>query len=89
LEEGDPAESDRVHTEEVLTQEMHHVDLRREKKYRELIYKTTSIKKQTHGRWEDNIKQDLKNRREGAAWIHLTQDSCQAFVNTAMNLRDP
>lgn len=27
MEEGDPAESGQVHTEEVLTQEMHHVDL--------------------------------------------------------------
>jgi hypothetical protein len=46
LGEGDPAESDQVHTEEVLTQEMHCVDLGRQKKYGKLIY-NTSIKKQT------------------------------------------
>jgi hypothetical protein len=50
LEEGDTVESDRVHTEEVLTQEMHHVDLGREKKYRKTIYKRASIRKQTT--WE-------------------------------------
>jgi hypothetical protein len=47
LEEWDPAESGQVHTEEVLTQEMHRVDLGREKKYGKLIYNTTSIRKQT------------------------------------------
>jgi transcription termination factor 2 len=43
-------------------------------------------------RWEDNIKMDLREIGiEGVNWIHLAQDRVQwrAFVNTAMNLRDP
>jgi len=56
VEEGDPAESGQVHNEEVLTQEMHHVDLGRQKKYGKLIYNTTSIRK------TDNVSE---NRQQG------------------------
>jgi hypothetical protein len=41
-------------------------------------------------RWEDNIKQDLREIGiDGANWIQLAQDRVQwrAFVNTVMNLR--
>jgi hypothetical protein len=43
-------------------------------------------------RWEDNIKQDLREIGiDGANWIQLAQDRVQwrAFVNTVMNLRVP
>jgi hypothetical protein len=45
LEEEDPAVADQEDTVEVLTQEMHHVDLRRKRRHRKLIndtkYKTS------------------------------------------------
>jgi hypothetical protein len=44
------------------------------------------------GRWEDNIKIDLREIGiDGANWIRLAQDRVQwlAFVNTVMNLRVP
>jgi hypothetical protein len=44
------------------------------------------------GRWEDNIKLDLREIGiEGANWIQLAQDRVQwgAFLNTVMNLRVP
>jgi hypothetical protein len=43
-------------------------------------------------RWEDNIKQDLREIGiDRANWIRLAQDRIQwrAFVNTVMNLRVP
>jgi hypothetical protein len=42
------------------------------------------------GRWEDNIKMGLRERRiDGANWIRLVQDRVhlRASVNTVMNLR--
>jgi hypothetical protein len=42
------------------------------------------------GRWEDNIKLDLREiGTDGANWIQLAQVRVQwwAFVNTVMNLR--
>jgi hypothetical protein len=44
------------------------------------------------GRWEDNIKMDLKESGiDGTNWIQLAQDRFQwrAFVNTVMNFRFP
>jgi hypothetical protein len=44
------------------------------------------------GRWEDNIKMDLREIWiAGANWIQLAQDRVQwwAFVNTVVNLRVP
>jgi hypothetical protein len=44
------------------------------------------------GRWEDNIKLDLREVGiDGANWMRLAQDMVQwrDFVNTAMNLRVP
>jgi hypothetical protein len=41
-------------------------------------------------RWEDNIKQNLREIRiDGANWIRLDEDMVQwrAFVSTVMNLR--
>jgi hypothetical protein len=42
------------------------------------------------GRWDDNIKMDLREIGiYGANWIQLADDRVQwrAFVNTVMNLR--
>jgi hypothetical protein len=42
------------------------------------------------GRWEDNIKMNLKEIGiDGANWIQLAQDRVhwRAFVNTVLNLR--
>jgi hypothetical protein len=44
------------------------------------------------GRWEDNIKMDLREIGiDGANWIQPAQDRVQwrACVNTVMNLRVP
>jgi hypothetical protein len=44
------------------------------------------------GRWEDNIKMDLREIGiDGANWIRLAQDRVQwrAFANTIMNLQVP
>jgi hypothetical protein len=44
------------------------------------------------GRWEDNIKMNLRETGiDGANWIQLAQDRIQwrAFVNTVMDLRVP
>jgi hypothetical protein len=44
------------------------------------------------GRWENNIKMDLREIRiDWANWIRLAQDKVRwrAFVNTVMNLRVP
>jgi hypothetical protein len=44
------------------------------------------------GRWEDNIKMDLREIGFGDVdCIHLAQDRdrCRALVNTVMNLRVP
>jgi hypothetical protein len=44
------------------------------------------------GRWEDNIKMDLREIGiDGANWIRLDQDRVywRAFVKTVMNLRVP
>jgi RNase P/RNase MRP subunit p29 len=44
------------------------------------------------GRWEDNIKLDLREMEiDGANWIQLPQDRVKwrAFVNTVMNFRVP
>jgi hypothetical protein len=46
----------------------------------------------TLGRWEDNIKMDLREIGiDGAKWVQLAQDRFRwrAFVNTVMNLRVP
>jgi hypothetical protein len=43
-------------------------------------------------RWEDNIKQDLREIGiDGANWVRLAQERVdwRAFVNTVMNLRVP
>jgi len=55
-------------------------------RYNYLIYTTSG------GRWEDNIKMDLREIGiDGANWIQLAQDRVQwrAFVNTVMNLQVP
>jgi hypothetical protein len=47
---------------------------------------------QGFGRWEDNIKMDLREIGiDGANWIQLAQDRVQwrNFVHTLMNLRVP
>jgi hypothetical protein len=46
----------------------------------------------SRGRWEDNIKMDLREiGRGGMDWIHLAQDRDQwrALVNMVMNLQVP
>jgi hypothetical protein len=41
-------------------------------------------------RWEDNIKMDLREIGFGDVdWIHWTQDTWRALVNTVMNLQVP
>jgi hypothetical protein len=42
-------------------------------------------------RWVDNIKMDLRERKDGMDWIDLEQDRGQwrALVNTVMNLLVP
>jgi hypothetical protein len=62
--------------------------------YRVLIGKPEGKRplERPRGRWEDNIKLDLREIGiDGANWIRLTQDRVQwrAFANIVMNLRVP
>ena len=43
------------------------------------------------GRWEDNIKMDIREVGGGGDWMELAQDRdrWRALVNTVMNLRVP
>jgi hypothetical protein len=50
------------------------------------------ITREIWGRWEDNIKTDLREvGYEGVEWIRLAQNKEQrrAVVNTVMNVEDP
>jgi hypothetical protein len=60
--------------------------------YRVLEARRQETLRRTRGRWEDNIKMDLRETGiYGVNWILLLQDMVQwrAFVNTVINLRVP